>query len=96
MFSIACGYPYANDSDRLSVDPIHKMLLDRDPVSGCGLASQPTLSRFENSIRPREPYHLGEALADRVIDRHAKRLHGRARLVTVDLDPTDDPTHGAH
>ncbi|MDE3188321.1 MAG: IS1380 family transposase, partial [Acidobacteriota bacterium] len=30
-----------------------------------------------------------------VIERHARRLHHRARLVTIDLDPTDDPTHGA-
>ena len=94
VFSIACGYPDANDSARLSADPIHKMLLDRDPVTGRDLASQPTLSRFENSIRPRELYRLGEALADSVIDRHAKRLRGRARLVTIDLDPTDDPTRG--
>jgi len=34
-------------------------------------------------------------LAESVIARHAKRLHHRARLVTIDLDPTDDPTHGA-
>ncbi len=95
VFSIACGYPDANDSARLSSDPIHKMLLDRDPVAGRNLASQPTLSRFENSIRPRELYRLGEALADSVIERHAQRLRGRARLVTIDLDPTDDPTHGA-
>src|ERR1700687_2753693 len=95
VFSIACGYPDANDSARLSSDPIHKMLLDRDPVTGRDLASQPTLSRFENSIRPRELYRLGETLADCVIERHAKRLRGRARLVTIDLDPTDDPTHGA-
>ena len=95
VFSIACGYPDANDSARLSADPIHKMLLDRDPVTGRDLASQPTLSRFENSIRPRELYRLGEALADSVIERHAQRLRGRARLVTIDLDPTDDPTHGA-
>jgi hypothetical protein len=71
------------------------MLLDRDPATGRDLASQPTLSRFENSIRLRELYRLGEALADSVIGRHAQRLHGRARLVTIDLDPTDDPTHGA-
>jgi hypothetical protein len=32
------------------------------------------------------------ALADRVIERHGKRLHGRARRITIDLDPTDDPT----
>ena len=94
VFSIACGYPDANDSARLSTDPIHKMLLDRDPAGGRNLASQPTLSRFENSVRPRELYRLGEALADRVIERHAQRLQRRARLVTIDLDPTDDPTHG--
>lgn len=95
VFSIACGYPDANDSARLSTDPIYKMLLDRDPVTGRDLASQSTLSRFENSIRPRELYRLGEALADSVIERHAQRLGGHARLVTIDLDPTDDPTHGA-
>ena len=30
-----------------------------------------------------------------MIERHATRLQHRARLVTIDLDPTDDPTHGA-
>src|ERR1700756_4632215 len=64
VFSIACGYPDANDSARLSADPIYKLLLDRDPITGRDLASQPTLSRFENSIRPRELYRLGETLAD--------------------------------
>ena len=28
-------------------------------------------------------------------ERHRRRLHGRARCITLDLDPTDDPTHGA-
>ena len=95
VFSIACGYPDANDSARLEADPIHKMLLDRDPVTGLDLASQPTLSRFENSVGPRQLYRMGETLAASVIERHAQRLHHRARLVTIDLDPTDDPTHGA-
>jgi hypothetical protein len=95
VFSIACGYPDANDSARLAADPIHKMLLDRDPVVGLDLASQPMLSRFENSLGPKQLYRLGESLAERVIARHAKRLGGRARRVTIDLDPTDDPTHGA-
>ena len=31
VFSIACGYPDANDAARLAADPIHKLLLDRDP-----------------------------------------------------------------
>ena len=96
IFGIACGHPDCNDGDRLAEDPIHKLLLDRDPVSGERLASQPTLSRFENAVN-------GCALATawptswprRVIARHRRRLDGRARCITIDLDPTDDPTHGA-
>src|ERR1700682_332245 len=38
---------------------------------------------------------MSETLAASVIERQAQRLHNRARLVTIDLDPTDDPTHGA-
>ena len=95
VFSIACGYPDANDAARLAADPIHKMLLDRDPVAGRDLASQPTLSRFENALGPKQLYRVSEALAASVIQRHAERLRGRIRRVTLDLDPTDDPTHGA-
>src|SRR5437016_7586912 len=95
VFSIACGYADTNDSARLAGDPIYKLLLDRDPVEGRDLASQPTLSRFENRVGIKELYGLGEFLADSVIRRHAKRLRHRAHCVTLDLDPTDDPTHGA-
>jgi hypothetical protein len=95
VFSIACGYPDANDSARLSGDPIHKLLLDRDPIEGRDLASQPTLSRFENGVGVKELYRSGEFLAESVIRRHAKRLRHRTYRVTIDLDPTDDPTHGA-
>ena len=95
VFSIGCGYADANDSARLAADPMHKMLLDREPVTGLDMASQPTLSRFENAAGPRQLYNMGAALAESVIERHATRLHHRARLVTIDLDPTDDPTHGA-
>jgi hypothetical protein len=95
VFSIACGYADANDSARLASDPMHKILLDRDPVTGLDMASQPTLSRFENAVGPRQLYHMGALLAESVIERHAQRLHRHARLVTIDLDPTDDPTHGA-
>lgn len=95
VFSIACGYADANDSARLAADPMHKMLLDRDPATGLDMASQPTLSRFENAVGPRQLYHMGALLAESVIERHAQRLHHHARLITIDLDPTDDPTHGA-
>ena len=70
-------------------------MLGRDPVEGADLASQPTLSRFENGIDRKQLYRMGKVLAERVVERHRRRLHGRARRITLDLDPTDDPTHGA-
>ena len=94
VMAIACGYEDANDAARLACDPVHKLLVGRDPVKGEDLASQPTLSRFENSPDRKELFRMAEALADSVIERHRQRLHGRARRITIDLDPTDDPTHG--
>jgi len=95
IFGLACGHPDANDADRLADDPIHKLLLGRDPIDGDPLASQPTLSRFENQVGVHELHAMGCELAASVIERHQRRLHGRARTITIDLDPTDDPTHGA-
>ena len=94
VMALALGYEDTNDAARLASDPIHKLLVCRNPVDGKDLASQPTLSRFENAPDRKELLRMTEALADRVIERHRKRLHGRARRITIDLDPTDDPTHG--
>ena len=94
-FGIACGYADANDAAQLKADPIHKLLVGRDPITGPALASQPTLSRFENAVGPRDLYRLTQALADVVIAHHQARLGATGvRRITIDLDPTDDPTHG--
>jgi len=94
-FGLACGYADANDAAQLKADPIHKLLVGRDPRTDPDLASQPTLSRFENAITPREVYWLTQTLADVVIARHQARLGvTRVRRITLDLDATDDPTHG--
>jgi hypothetical protein len=94
VFAIALGHPDANDARELADDPIHKLLVDRDPVHGEPLASQPTLSRFENTVQTTDLYRMADALADAVIERHRSRLGRRCRLITLDFDPTDDPTHG--
>jgi hypothetical protein len=94
VFGIACGYADCNDAARLGHDPVHKLLLDRDPLAGSALASQPTLSRFENAVGWHDLYLASLALADLVITSHRARLKGRAHRITIDLDPTDDPTHG--
>jgi len=94
VFGLACGYADCNDAARLVDDPIHKLLLDRDPLEGAGLGSQPTLSRFENAVGRTDLYRLATALADAVLTSHRERLGDAVRLITIDLDATDDPTHG--
>jgi hypothetical protein len=94
VFGLACGYADCNDAARLADDPIHKLLLGRDPLEGAALASQPTLSRFENGVSWPELRDMAHVLADTVIEDQRRRRHGRATWITIDLDPTDDPTHG--
>ena len=94
LFAIALGHPDGNDANELAEDPIHKMLVGRSPVQGDRLASQSTVSRFENSPGFVELYRLVETIADAVLERHRRRLGRRAKVVTLDFDPTVDPTHG--
>lgn len=95
VFGIALGYPDGNDARGLADDPVHKLCLDRDPIEGLPLASQPTISRFENAACSADLYRMGEALLDCVIARHKRRRRGRrSRRITLDFDPTDDLTHG--
>ncbi|MGH7753933.1 MAG: IS1380 family transposase, partial [Gemmatimonadales bacterium] len=94
VFGLAAGYLDGNDAARLADDPLHKLLLDREPLTGRALSSQPTLSRFENGVSRRDLVRVGQGLARTVIAHHRRRLHGRVRRITIDLDPTDDPTHG--
>lgn len=93
LFGIACGYADGNDAARLAADPVFKLLAGRDPVSGAALASQPTLSRFENAVRSGDLLQMSEALAEAVIQRHRRRKR-KVRRITIDLDPTEDATHG--
>lgn len=94
VFGLACGYADTNDAARLAHDPMHKLLVGLDPEGEPGLASQPTLCRFENAVGPKELYGCAQALADTVLRRQQRRLKKRVRRITIDLDATDDPTHG--
>ena len=73
IFNIAFGHPCGNDANHLADDPIHKLLLRRDTVVGEALASEPTISRFENGVGRSGLYELGRQLAMRVIKRHQRR-----------------------
>ena len=93
MFGIACGYADGNDAARIANDPVFKLLAGRDPLTGSALASQPTLSRFENAVRSGDLLQMSEALAEAVIQRHRRRKRKVGRI-TIDLDPTEDAAHG--
>ena len=82
-----------DDAARLKDGPMLKLLPGRDPRDGADLASQPMLSRFENQVTWRDLARLGEALARAMIERQ-QRQRKTARLITLDFDPTCDPTHG--
>jgi hypothetical protein len=64
-------------------------LSDRLPDDN-DLASQPTLSRFENSITPRTLLQLEEWF----INRFVESFDEPPREITLDIDVFDDPTHG--
>jgi hypothetical protein len=54
VLAICCGYEDADDLDALRDDPGFRLALGKLPGSGAGLASQPTMSRWENAPTTRE------------------------------------------
>jgi hypothetical protein len=94
IFGILAGYEDGNDHDALRDDPVFKLVADRLP-DGRALASQPTLSRFENLATPAVLQKLIDFTIDTGIER-LKQKHGGGlpAPITLDLDATDDPTHG--
>ena len=93
VYQIACGYADQDDADTLRRDPLLKLVCGRLPETGAALASQPTLSRLENAADRHTCARLARALLA-VYLRERERDGVPARLV-LDLDGTDDPTHGA-
>lgn len=90
IFSIALGYEDNNDASTLRMDPALKSASERLPETGTDLASQPTLCRLENSVGKKDLRKLSEALLDLYLKTHP----GPRDLIIVDIDATDDPTHG--
>lgn len=85
------SYEDQNDHDRIRTDPLLKIACDRTPKDD-PLASQPTLSRFDNCPTARQVARI-----NRLLVQHYIRLHeGKAPTeIILDVDPTDDPCHGA-
>ena len=83
VFGIILGYEDANDVEKLKQDALIKEIFDGK------LASQPTISRFENSVNKQVIFNV----LNTWIDSYIKTLKGRKRVI-IDIDGTDAPTYG--
>jgi hypothetical protein len=92
LYQITAGYADQNDADTLRSDPLLKLVCGRLPETDPDLASQPTISRFENSCSARDCYRLAEALG--AVYLRQREQAGVPSHILLDLDSTDDPTHG--
>ena len=90
VLQIAAGYEDANDANTLRHDPIFKLLRKRLPESGPPLASQPTISRFENRVSRTELYRIARVFVEQFIASYARP----PKLIVLDFDDTEDPAHG--
>jgi Transposase DDE domain group 1 len=90
VLQITSGYADANDANTLRHDPIFKLRMGRLPESGPPLASQPTLSRFENRVSRTELYRLARVLVDQFMASYDRP----PKLIVLDFDDTEDPAHG--
>lgn len=94
LYGILADYADCNDHDTLRDDPVFKLIADKRP-DDAPLASQPTLSRFENGVTSAELQNLLSFTLDTGIQRLRHKHAGTLpEQVTLDLDQTDDPTHG--
>ena len=91
VYQIIAGYEDANDAERLRTDPIFRLVAGRGPERVLG--SQPTLSRWENGARRRELLAMGEELVEWFIRACGAGVRRRGEIL-LDIDSTDDPTHG--
>jgi hypothetical protein len=89
IFGILADYEDQNDHDSLRYDPVFKLIANRSPCDGA-LASQPTLSRFENSVSIASLKRLRDVFIDQFIASFATP----PKHLTFDIDAVDDPAHG--
>jgi Transposase DDE domain group 1 len=90
IYAIAAGYEDCNDAARLSGDGMHKLALGFSPRSEHRLASQPTLSRWENAVDETALKSLQKLL----VHTYIRRFKKQPRLIRLAMDTTCDKVYG--
>jgi len=91
IFQIACNYEDQDDANTLRSDPLLKLVCGRLPGDP-DLASQPTLSRFENAVDFKACYRSARALFGVYLAE--REQPDRPIHILIDADSADDPTYG--
>jgi len=89
-YQIVAGYEDCVDANTLRHDPIMKVCCDQNVDQKDVLASQPTLSRLENTVTNADLKQLGDLLLEFYFSKHKRA----PKKIILDIDSTDDPTHG--
>jgi len=84
IFLLMQGYEDCNDQEKLKFDPLIQ------EVHGNELCSQPTMCRMENSLQKKDIF----SLCNWFVDRYVTNLPSTKKRIVIDIDSTDDPTHG--
>jgi len=91
VYQIASGYEDSNDSNYLRDDPIFKIACDKVPLPGEELlASQPTMSRWENQVTNREIKGMRRFFVDQILKSYSQQ----PEEILLDIDGWDALTHG--
>lgn len=90
VFGIAAGYEDGNDAAAIGKDAMHKLGLGLMPTSKNSGASQPTLSRFENSV---DEVSL-KALQELFVHIFLKTRKKAPKKLRLYMDTTEDIVHG--
>lgn len=93
IYAICAGYEDCNDANKLRSDAMHLLATGHLPSSGDRLASQPTLSRFENSV-DEVTLKLLQELPIHVWIRQQKSKRQRPKVIRLSMDTTCDIVHG--
>ncbi len=90
-YQIAAGYEEPNDSNYLRHDPIFKITCDKVPLPGEELlASQPTISRWENRVTNKEINTIRSFWLGQFINSYS----AEPEEILLDIDGWDALTHG--
>jgi len=86
VMQIAAGYEDANDCNVLKDDEILKLCANQEKA----LATQPTISRFENKVNTKELYNMAKVF----VDQFMASYESEPGIVILDPDDTNSFTYG--